>query len=134
MTATSGDAIAQRIGLLCENLAVLREWTADNPTAAGRLTALVDAAAAGRADRAWVADLVDLLRRLGIPVADADRGWPFVDHTTGGLPDLGGGSPSLDRYACPHRICDRGEVRRPGGPVPRCAVFAVDLPAVEVPR
>jgi hypothetical protein len=135
VTAPPTDPTRKWVGLLCEELAFLRDLpAARDPATAGRLTALVEAAAAGRADRAWVADLLDLLRRLGFPGGYPERGGPLDDHTVGGLPPLGGGSPSLDRYRCPQGICGRAQVRRPGGPVPWCAVFAVELPVAEVPR
>jgi len=135
MTPSPAETIRHWVELLCRDLALVRDRAAaGGQSSASALAALVEAAAAGRADAAWVTELVELLRGLGIPAAQAHRGWPFSDRAVGGLPGLDDGSPAMDRYVCPQQICSRREVRRPGGSVPRCAIVGASLAVHEDDR
>jgi hypothetical protein len=128
MAQSTTDPVRQWVQLVCEDLVFLRNRASssggDSPE---RLTALVEVAAAGRADQAWVDELLELLRKLGVPAATAERGWPFPDDIAGGLPRYGEGAPTMDVYRCPQFVCGRAEVRRPGHAEPVCAVFGVSL-------
>ncbi|BCJ75421.1 hypothetical protein CS0771_49650 [Catellatospora sp. IY07-71] len=99
---------------LCRNLAALRT-AAQDPASTARIDALAEAASAGHAgaDAAWSGEL----DRLMLELLHEEPGARSV------LPGAPGGAPLLhERYACPGERCRRIEQRRPGGPLPTCAV------------
>lgn len=117
--------VSRMIAVLCRDLGYLTTRTAADPAP---LRALTDAVRAGRADAAWLAEAVQLLRGLGIPLVLGERGWPFTSGGDAGLPGLGQGAASTTLFRCPEVVCERREPRRPGAARPHCPIYDADLP------
>lgn len=134
-TASNSGARHEWLALLCADLPLVRDLaTASGPMARHELDELLSKAVRGDVDDAWVARLIELLRRLGVPATPTVRSRPLMHGGVGGLPAIGEGSPSIDCHACPRDLCNRRQVRRPGAPVPRCHLLGAALRAVEEER
>jgi hypothetical protein len=121
---TSDDSVGEWAGQLCRDFAFLYARAARAGAQPKRhLDELTAAVQAGRADARWTARLIELLRSLGIPAAEADRGWTLHIGGPGELVPAGAGVASVDLHRCPHGVCARRELRRPGAPVPSCGLF-----------
>jgi hypothetical protein len=113
MADTAGD----ELGLLCAELPALRALAAQHGLG-DELDSLVrDVRAGGDVG----GRRVELLRRLGIPAAEARRR-PLLRP-----PGLGDGRPTAEVYGCPAGCCSRVWVRPPGDPVTTCSVYEKPL-------
>jgi len=73
---TSDDGVGEWAGQLCRDFAFLHARAARaGAQPKRRLAELAAAVRAGRTDARWTARLIELLRSLGIPAAEADRAW-----------------------------------------------------------
>lgn len=99
----------------CGDLPELRTWAAQKEWAVG-LDRAVDELRHGTRPVAAVAE--EVRRRLGLPVRR--RGYEPV-------PGQAPAPPPAGFYTCPGRRCSRAEPRRPGGPLPECALLGEPL-------